>query len=53
MSNFACGEISLRLSHQESGGGEGGHSCEAGQVHGVGGIGRGGRVDGDVGVVGI
>ena len=41
------------IAHQEGGGGQGGHSCEAGQVHGVGIIGRGGRVDGDVCVVGV
>ena len=38
------------ISHQEGGGGQGGHRCEAGLVHGVGIIGFGHRV---VGVVGV
>ena len=40
----------VMISHQKGGGGEGGHCCEAGLVHGVGIIGLGHRV---VGVVGV
>ena len=40
-------------SHQEGGGGQGGHCCEARLVHGVGIIGLGHRAVGVVGVVGV